>query len=126
MKGVVLDDGGKAALLENERGEWELPGGRLEAGESLRGCVEREIYEEINLRVEAGTLLDAYVYEVVEGRRVLIVVYGCFVGSLDGIRKSGEHRGVGFFGLSEMGGINLPEGYGRAVRAWSAHLRHRA
>jgi ADP-ribose pyrophosphatase YjhB (NUDIX family) len=37
VKGVVLDDGGKAALLENERGEWELPGGRLEAGESLRG-----------------------------------------------------------------------------------------
>jgi ADP-ribose pyrophosphatase YjhB (NUDIX family) len=31
VKGVVLDEE-KVILLENERGEWELPGGRLEAG----------------------------------------------------------------------------------------------
>lgn len=125
VKGVILD-GEKAVLLENGRGEWELPGGRLEAGEGLRECVEREIHEELNLRAEAGPLLDAYVYEVVEGRHVLIVVYGCFVEGFSEMRKSGEHSEVGFFGTDEIGGANLPEGYEKAVRAWVARLRGKA
>lgn len=119
VKGVILDEDGRVILLENEREEWELPGGRLEPGEGLRECVEREVSEELNLRVNAGPLLDSYVYEVVEGKRVLIVVYGCIAESFDGMKHSGEHRRVGVFGLSELGGINLPEGYLRAVRAWA-------
>ncbi|CAN5547018.1 MAG: NUDIX domain-containing protein [Rubrobacteraceae bacterium] len=114
VKGVVL--------LKNERGEWELPGGRLEPGEELRECAEREIYEELNLRVKAGPLLDAYVYEVAEGRLVLIVVYGCFAGSFDGMKHSDEHRGVGFFGEREIESMNLPEGCREAVRAWREYV----
>lgn len=120
VKGVVFD-GGRAILLKNERDEWELPGGRLEAGETLRECVEREIHEELNLRVEAGPLLDAYVYEVVEGKHVLIVVYGCFAEGLSGMHASGEHRGFGRFDVDGLGAINLPAGYGDAVRMWSEH-----
>jgi len=32
VKGVAVQ-GGKVLLLENERSEWELPGGKLEVGE---------------------------------------------------------------------------------------------
>ena len=32
VKGVAIQDG-KVLLLENERNEWELPGGKLEVGE---------------------------------------------------------------------------------------------
>lgn len=120
VKGVVLD-GEKAVLLKNERGEWELPGGRLEFGEDLRECVEREIHEEMDVRVEAGPLLDAYVYEVVAGKEVLIVAYGCFVGNLDGLRISGEHSEAGLFESGEMNAIELPVGYENAIRAWREH-----
>ncbi len=125
VKGVVLG-GEKAILLKNDRGEWELPGGRLEPGEELRECLEREVLEELNLRVEAGPLLDVYVYEVVEGRRVLIVAYGCFVEDFSGMKISGEHRGFGFFGLYEVGRINLPEGYREAIRAWREYTKRGA
>jgi ADP-ribose pyrophosphatase YjhB (NUDIX family) len=123
VKGVVLDEE-KVILLENERGEWELPGGRLEAGESLRECVERELCEEINLRVEAGPLLDAYVYEVVEGKEVSSWFMGVSPRAST-VCHSEEHSGVGHFALAELGGINLPEGYGRAIRAWVVHLRRK-
>ena len=44
VKGVAVQDG-KVLLLENERNEWELPGGKLELGEDPPGCVVREIGE---------------------------------------------------------------------------------
>ncbi|MGI9048751.1 MAG: NUDIX domain-containing protein [Rubrobacteraceae bacterium] len=73
--------GSRVVLLRNERGEWELPGGKLEPDESPEECVAREILEELNLRVEVGPLLNAWLYEVLEGVRVFVVTYGCHVES---------------------------------------------
>ncbi len=42
VKGVAVQ-AGQVLLLENERGEWELPGGKLELGEEPTACVVREI-----------------------------------------------------------------------------------
>lgn len=40
-----------------ERSRWNLPGGGLEAGETLGQCLVREMQEETGLRVKAGELL---------------------------------------------------------------------
>lgn len=34
-------------------GTWEFPGGKLEPGETLEQCIEREMAEEMSVRVEA-------------------------------------------------------------------------
>jgi 8-oxo-dGTP pyrophosphatase MutT (NUDIX family) len=112
---------GEALLLKNERGEWELPGGRLEAGEGLRECVAREVREETGLRVGVGPLLDAYVYEVLPGARVLIFTYGCFAGSLRGVRRSAEHTDLKMFPFDDLARIELPGGYAASILAWSRH-----
>jgi len=38
IKGVFVEAGG-IVLLENDRDEWELPGGRLEPGKAPEGAV---------------------------------------------------------------------------------------
>lgn len=53
---VVLVKRGHAPLL----GEWSIPGGLLEVGETIRAAAVREALEETGLTVEAGELLGVF------------------------------------------------------------------
>ena len=53
---VLLIRRGQPPLL----GEWSLPGGVLECGETLRNAAVREAHEETGLLVETGELLGVY------------------------------------------------------------------
>ena len=44
-------------------GLWELPGGKLESGESHDSCLKRELKEELNLSVEVGPKLGLSEYK---------------------------------------------------------------
>src|SRR5712671_6995055 len=120
IKGVLYE-GGRVVLLENERREWELPGGRLEPGETPEGCLAREVGEELGIAVEVGPLLDCWVYEVFPKREVVVVTYGLRRRDKGDLRVSEEHRRIGLFSIDQIDRIPLPRGYHRAVRAWG-HL----
>jgi mutator protein MutT len=117
VKGVVFI-GDRVVLLRNEREEWELPGGRLEAGESPPTCVVREIREELAIDAVAVELLDCWLYEVVPGREVLIVTYGCRYDGEGAIRMSDEHNAVALFGLAQLDALRMPDGYRQSIRRW--------
>src|SRR3954468_9082613 len=61
IKGVVIGDG-RVLLLLNERGEWDLPGGRPDPGEDHRAALAREVREEAGLVVEGGGRLDEHLF----------------------------------------------------------------
>ncbi|HZU43529.1 MAG TPA: NUDIX hydrolase [Terriglobales bacterium] len=62
--GAVIVDSGRAVLVrrgtEPLRGEWSIPGGVLEIGETLRAGAEREALEETGLTVKAGEVLGVF------------------------------------------------------------------
>ena len=121
VKGVAVQDG-RVLLLENERAEWELPGGKLEIGEDPPACLIREIGEEAGWQVTVGPLLDCWQYHIREGRDVVIVTYGCHVLSTAPPLISNEHKRAGLFSPGQVPELVMPEGYKRSVAAWFAHL----
>ena len=118
VKGVVLH-AERVVLLKNEREEWELPGGKLEPGESPEGCVTREIHEELGLHITTGPILDSWVYHIAAGVDVLIVTYGCYPAPFTAVAHSPEHRAVGLFTVQEVQTLPMPEGYKKSIQAWA-------
>ena len=117
IKGVVFRDD-RAILLRNERDEWELPGGKLDPGESPAQCCAREIREELSLIVAVDRLLDCWVYDILGKVKVLIVTYGCLLEAPAKIVISSEHKEVGLFRLGELDRLSMPDGYRASVRHW--------
>ncbi|MBU9579921.1 NUDIX hydrolase [Ralstonia mannitolilytica] len=116
IKGVLRAPTGDVVLLLNEREEWELPGGRIELGETSIECLVREIAEELNLRVEVSALIDTYLFEVVPGKHVFIATYACtLVGPFEPT-VSHEHKRLGLFAPDALP-TNLPEGYRTSIAA---------
>jgi 8-oxo-dGTP pyrophosphatase MutT (NUDIX family) len=114
VKGVLRLPTGEVVLLLNERDEWELPGGRIELGESSTECLAREIAEELTLQGEVGAPLDTYLFEVIPGKHVFIATYGCTLVGPFAPALSHEHKRPGVFAPDALP-ANLPGGYRASI-----------
>lgn len=65
---AVIVEGNKILLVEKTRGPYagllDLPGGRLEPGESLEEALVREVKEETGLQIEEWEFLRAFSYVI--------------------------------------------------------------
>jgi mutator protein MutT len=105
---VLLIRRGQAPLL----GEWSLPGGVLECGETLREATIREAREETGLIVETGELLGVFerVIRSEDGRvRYHYVLIDFLCRTFRGDLKAGSDAAeVRWFACQELEGLNLP------------------
>ncbi len=62
---AVITRGGRVLIAQRPSGGllgglWEFPGGKLEPGESLHACLQREIREELGAAIQVGPSLGVY------------------------------------------------------------------
>ena len=84
--GAVVLDGERVLLVkrghEPLKGEWSLPGGAVELGETLEAAIAREVLEETGLAVEVGPVVEVFdrIYPASDGRveyHYVLVDYLC-------------------------------------------------
>jgi 8-oxo-dGTP diphosphatase len=115
--GAVILDQGRVVLVKRKfpplAGEWSIPGGRLEVGETLREAVVREAHEETGLTVEPAEVLGVYDRLLRDdGGRILYhyVLIDFLCRRLAGeLQAGGDADDARWFSKEEIGKISLVE-----------------
>lgn len=105
---IIFNDEGKFLLTKRtDNGQWCLPGGAVEAGESVAEACEREVFEETGLRVRVKRLVGVYshpdqlvVYK--DGNKAFVVAIHFEAERLGGeLGLSNETTDFGYFTIEE-------------------------
>jgi 8-oxo-dGTP pyrophosphatase MutT (NUDIX family) len=115
VKGICIVDG-RVVLLKNERDEWDLPGGKLDKGESVEVALRREIHEELGVCVLSVELLSVFNMLVSNRIDVIIVLYHCQIDAVvSDLKISQESFELGTFNRAELQNIALNGVYLRHI-----------
>jgi ADP-ribose pyrophosphatase YjhB (NUDIX family) len=121
---IIFDESRTKILLTRrmDNGQWCLPGGATDPGESVaEGCV-REVFEETGLRVRVTRLVGVYsdpdqlvIYP--DGNKVHVVALSFEAEIVSGeLGLSNETTDAGFFTISDMEGMPMLGNHKRRVQ----------
>jgi 8-oxo-dGTP pyrophosphatase MutT (NUDIX family) len=111
---AIFDEQGRILLTKrSDNGQWCLPGGAVDPGETVAEACEREVWEETGLRVHVKRLIGIYSYSdqlVVypDGNKVQVVALHFEVEVTSGeAGLSNEVSDFGYFTIGEMDGLEF-------------------
>lgn len=110
VAGVIRDPHGRVLLAQRPEGKhlagsWEFPGGKLEAGELPAAGLERELDEELGIRVRSSAPLLSLTHAYPEKTVRLLLRE---VTDWDGEPHSREGQPIAWFALDDMESLTMP------------------
>lgn len=115
--GAIIVEDGRVLLIKRAKapllGEWSIPGGMLELGETLRQAAEREALEETGLVVRATDLLGVFDRIVPdETKRTLYhyVLIDFLCQKISGeVLAAGDASDARWFTRADLSNLSLPD-----------------
>ena len=111
---AILDEDKRILLTRRmDNGQWCLPGGRMESGESAAEACEREVFEETGLNVRVKRLVGVYSHpdQLViypDGNKAHIVALHFEAEITSGeLGLSNETTDFGYFTLQQIEGLEM-------------------
>ena len=95
VKGLVFDERGAVLFLKERDGAYDLPGGRLEHGETLVECLERECREEMGVGCRVLDRLPRFLWTATDKLGIWRVVL-CYAIEIESLELSESAECVGY------------------------------
>ncbi len=102
-------------------GRWELPGGKLAAGEDPRACLARELFEELGVKAQVGELFAVTNHRYAR-RNILLIVYRTSIPAGDLV--SSDHDRLVWANRRQLGSLDFLEADGPVVKQLIDELGH--
>ena len=120
VRAVVLDGGGRVFLIKHSYAEgWHLPGGGVEAGETLLDALARELAEEGNIELTGPPALHGIYFHPIYSNRDHVTIY--VVRDFRQTEKPKPNREIAAHGFFPLDG--LPPDTTAGTRARLAEVR---
>lgn len=110
----------RSSLCKTNASKWELPGGKIEAGESFDNALEREISEETGFTVAIHTAAGTAMQETEENRIVHLVMIGTILSG--GLSISKEHDEYKWANIMEIQGLDKADWFDEYARIFMSGL----
>jgi len=118
VKGIIRKDG-HILVLVKQNGALDLPGGRVENGETVRSALQREINEETGLKVKIYNPIENWSFYKTPDQLIKGITFEC--AYLDGnVKLCSEHRRYFWAAIGSIKRLNFNRNFLRNPKFMTA------
>lgn len=115
---AIVQKGSKILLVKDNKGMWELPGGKIKFGENPNVALKRELAEELGwINVDILNIIDCWSFISRTNKHFIILIYECAARE-NKIKNNQENIEYKWLPVFEIDNFKMRDGYKKSIKNW--------